>query len=545
MKKFIAILLVLLLAIGSVSCGKKEEDGGSGGGEGGNTPAADVVIFQNLNVRKAMAYAIDRVSVAASLNDGSVAAEGIIPFKLASNPVTGQDFRDEQGSVVGYDPDLAKECYEKACEELGVKKLSLNLLYGTNEGDSVIKAAEQIAYYLEEAGFEVTLVSKQKKERLQLMDEGSYDVALTRWGPDYGDPQTYMDLYLSYNESNNAGRYNSAVYDKQVLDAEATTDPSERWSLFLDAEKTLVQDDFGIVPVFQAGGAMIIRTTISGIQFHSAAVDNYRHIVGKDEVTLITNTDIVYLDYQYATDGTSFIAETLFTSGLTELDADGNWVLDLAESYEVSDDGTVYTFKIRDDANWVDVNGNVVRTVTAQDFVDAWDRLISEELASDYSWWISDVLLANKWEAVDEKTFRVTLDKANGIFMSCLAFPSAFPINKEFIDEKGDQYATTAESILSCGPYILSSWTPGYSYEMVRNDNYYFNDEYTAAGTAKKIVFRVLEDTQTALMEYEAGNIDTVILSGEQVTANKDKEGFVNRLQGYLFYLSVNINHYE
>ena len=545
MKKFIAILLVLLLAIGSVSCGKKEEDGGSGGGEGGNTPAADVVIFQNLNVRKAMAYAIDRVSVAASLNDGSVAAEGIIPFKLASNPVTGQDFRDEQGSVVGYDPDLAKECYEKACEELGVKKLSLNLLYGTNEGDSVIKAAEQIAYYLEEAGFEVTLVSKQKKERLQLMDEGSYDVALTRWGPDYGDPQTYMDLYLSYNESNNAGRYNSAVYDKQVLDAEATTDPSERWSLFLDAEKTLVQDDFGIVPVFQAGGAMIIRPTISGIQFHSAAVDNYRHIVGKDEVTLITNTDIVYLDYQYATDGTSFIAETLFTSGLTELDADGNWVLDLAESYEVSDDGTVYTFKIRDDANWVDVNGNVVRTVTAQDFVDAWDRLISEELASDYSWWISDVLLANKWEAVDEKTFRVTLDKANGIFMSCLAFPSAFPINKEFIDEKGDQYATTAESILSCGPYILSSWTPGYSYEMVRNDNYYFNDEYTAAGTAKKIVFRVLEDTQTALMEYEAGNIDTVILSGEQVTANKDKEGFVNRLQGYLFYLSVNINHYE
>ena len=220
-------------------------------------------------------------------------------------------------------------------------------------------------------------------------------------------------------------------------------------------------------------------------------------------------------------------------------------LLDLAESYEVSDDGTVYTFKIRDDANWVDVNGNVVRTVTAQDFVDAWDRLISEELASDYSWWISDVLLANKWEAVDEKTFRVTLDKANGIFMSCLAFPSAFPINKEFIDEKGDQYATTAESILSCGPYILSSWTPGYSYEMVRNDNYYFNDEYTAAGTAKKIVFRVLEDTQTALMEYEAGNIDTVILSGEQVTANKDKEGFVNRLQGYLFYLSVNINHYE
>ena len=546
MKKLMAILLVLLLTFSLVSCGGSKDDGGNGGGgEEGTTPAADVNVFDNLNVRKAMSYAIDRKSVAASLNDGSVAAEGIIPFKLASNPVTGVDFREDQGAVVKYDPDAAKECYEKACEELGLKKISINLLYGTNEGDSVIKAAEQIAYYLEEAGFEVTLVSKQKKERLSLMNDGEYDVALTRWGPDYGDPQTYMDLYVSYNLSNNSGRYNSATYDKQVEDAEATTDPSERWGLFMDAEKTLVQDDFGIVPVFQAGGAMIIRPTISGIQFHSAAVDNYRHIVGKDEVTLITNTDIVYLDYQYATDGTSFIAETLFTSGLTELDEDGNWVLDLAESYEVSEDGTEYTFKIRDDANWVDNTGKVVRTVTAQDFVDAWDRIQTEELASDYAWWITDVLLAKEYTAVDEKTFKVTLEKPNGIFMSCLSFPSAFPINKEFIDEKGDQYATSAETILSCGPFILDSWTPGYSYEMVRNADYYFDDEYTAAGNAKKITFRVLEDTQTALMEYEAGNIDTVILSGEQVTANSEVEGFVNRLQGYLFYLSININHHE
>lgn len=538
MKKFIALLLVLLTLVCCVSCGKKEE-------EEENPAAEDVVIFQNENVRKAMSYAIDRASLAKSLNDGSVAAEGIIPFKLASNPVTGQDFRDEQGAIVAYDLAKAQEAYNAACEELGKKKLSINLLYGTNEGDSVIKAAEQIAYYLEEVGFEVTLVAKQKKERLSLMDTGEYDVALTRWGPDYGDPQTYMDLYVSYNHSNNSGRYDSAEYDKLVQEAEATTDPSERWSKFLEAEKVLVEKDYGIVPVFQAGGAMIIRPTISGIQFHSAAVDNYRHIVGKDTVTLITNTDIVYLDYQYATDGTSFIAETLFTSGLTELDADGNWVLDLAESYETNADGTEYTFKIRDDANWYDSNGKVVRTVTAQDFVDAWDRIMSEELASDYSWWISDVLLAKEWTAVDEKTFKVTLEKPNGIFMACLAFPSAFPINKEFIDEQGDQYATTAETMLYCGPYILKSWTPGYSYELERNAGYYFNDQYDAAGTAKKIVFRVLEDTQTALMEYEAGNIDTVILSGEQVTANKDKEGFVNRLQGYLFYLSININHYD
>ena len=532
--------MVLLLLAG---CSGGGNSGGNSGG--GDAPAEDVIIYQNENVRKAISYAIDRESVAKSLNDGSVAAEGIIPFKLASNPTTGADFREDAGKKVEYDPAQAQEFYKKACEELGKDNLTVNLLYGTNEGDSVIKAAEQIAYFLEEAGFTVNLVSKQKKERLQMMNDGEYEVALTRWGPDYADPQTYMDLFISTNFSNNSGRYNSAVYDQLVTDAEATTDMDERWQKFIEAENQLVAVDFADIPVFQAGGAMIIRPTISGIEFHSAAVDNYRHIVGKDEVTLVTNTDIIYLDNQYATDGTSFIAENMFLSGLTELDADGNWKLDLAESYEMSDDGTVYTFKIRDDANWVNKAGEVVAPVTAQDFVDSWNRLISEELASDYSWWISDVLMANDWEAVDEKTFKVTLDKPNGIFMGCLAFPSCFPVNQAFIDEMGDQYATSADTVLSCGPYILDSWTPGYSYELVANDNYYFRKDYDAAGTARKCVFRVLEDTQTALMEYEAGNIDTVILSGEQVDANKGAEGFVDRLQGYLFYLSVNINHYE
>ena len=136
----------------------------------------------------------------------------------------------------------------------------------------------------------------------------------------------------------------------------------------------------------------------------------------------------------------------------------------------------------------------------------------------------------------DEGRYMMTADYSGGSI-------SAFPINKEFIDAQ-EQYATSAETILSCGPYILKSWTPGYSYELELNKDFNQYDEYVAAGTANKVVFRVLEDTQTALMEYEAGNLDTVILSGEQVTANEGVEGFVNRLQGYLFYLSININHY-
>ena len=533
MKKLLTVLLALLLLVGC-------SGGGNGGGEAADD---DVIIFQNENVRKAMLFAIDRESLAKSLNDGSIAAEGIIPWKLASNPETGADFREDQGPVVAYVVDKAKEFYNTACEELGKDKLTINLLYGTNEGDSVIKAAEQVAYYLEEVGFEVNLVSKQKKERLQLMTDGDYDVCLTRWGPDYADPQTYMDLFVSTNTSNNSGRYNYPAYDKNVADAEATTDMAERWKLFMAAEKNLVEEDAADIPVFQAGGAMIIRPEISGIQFHSAAVDNYRHISGKDTVTVVTNTDIIYLDNHVATDGTSFIAQTMFMAGLTELDEAGNWKLDLAEDYTVNDEGTVYTFKIRDDAFWYNKAGEVVAPVTAYDFEYAWNRLVDPELASEYNWWL-DTMSVESWKAVDDKTFEVTLSTPSGIFMGCLAFPSTFPVNQEFIEAQGDQYATSADSVLACGPFILDSWTPGYSYEFKRNDAFYDTADYVAAGGASKIVFRVLEDTQTALMEYESGNLDTVILSGEQVTANENVEGFVNRLQGYLFYLSININNY-
>jgi oligopeptide transport system substrate-binding protein len=247
----------------------------------GRSGAADMA---NANVRQAFLYAIDREEIARVLNDGSVAAGGIIPIGLASNPDTGVDYRDDAGLVVAYDPDLAKDYYAKAVAELG-HDVTFELLYGTDEGDSIIKAAERIQFYLEQAGFTVNLNGKPKKERLSLAgndNDHDYDVMLTRWGPDYGDPQTYMDLFVSTNSSNNDGGYNSPEYDALVDDAErgaGATDAAARWKDFLDAEVQLVKTDAAVIPVFQAGAAMIISPSISGIEFHSAAVDSYRHIV--------------------------------------------------------------------------------------------------------------------------------------------------------------------------------------------------------------------------------------------------------------------------
>ena len=234
--------------------------------------------FSNLNLRKAMSYAIDRETICSSvLKDGSVAAEGIIPQQLATGP-DSKDYRESTGKLVSYDAAKAKEYYEKAKAELG-HDVTFELLFEDSEASKAV--AEYIQSNLEATGMKVTLVSKPKKTRLDLMKNQNYQVALTRWGPDYADPETYMDLFLSDNTANNSGRYKSTSYDELVNKADAgtdATDSAKRWKDYQDAEKILVDTDPAVVPVYQNGGAMMINKSVTGIEFHSAGVDSYRHI---------------------------------------------------------------------------------------------------------------------------------------------------------------------------------------------------------------------------------------------------------------------------
>lgn len=251
----------------------------------------------NLNVRKAMSFAIDREDVCNTLNDGSIAAGGLVPFKLAANPDTGADFRDDAGNLLAFDQAKAKEYYEAAKAELGVDQISIKLMYSSDQGDPEIVSATRIAAQLEEVGFAVELDPQPKKSRLNVYQHvnvedqagnklavedrtADFEASLTRWGPDYGDPQTYMDLFWGSNYSNNNGGYMSEAYDAAMTVAEAAgTTPIDRWNKFIEAEKTLIAEDYGVVPVFQNGGACLINPQISGIEFHSASVDVFRHIV--------------------------------------------------------------------------------------------------------------------------------------------------------------------------------------------------------------------------------------------------------------------------
>ena len=236
--------------------------------------------FNNDNLRKALSLSVDRETIAKNvLKDGSIPAGGIIPEALASSP-SGVDFREEKGTITVYDPEAAAEYYAKAVEELGGDQ-TIELLFEDTEASKAFAEYIQNNWETNLPGLTVTLNQKPKKTRLEMMNNQEYEVALTRWGPDYADPQTYMDLFVSTNTDNNPGRFNSAAYDEAVLEAtkgDSATDSQARWDLLKKAEDVLVTDDIGVIPVYQNGGAMMITPTVKNLNFHSAAVDDYRHV---------------------------------------------------------------------------------------------------------------------------------------------------------------------------------------------------------------------------------------------------------------------------
>ena len=112
----------------------------------------------------------------------------------------------------------------------------------------------------------------------------------------------------------------------------------------------------------------------------AAPADTAAAADGDKVLNVMVEVEVESLDPQVATDGTSFEVIANYTDGLTQMDADGAAVPAVAESWDVSEDGTVYTFHLRQDANWS--NGE---PVTADDFIFAWQRAVDPALASEYS----------------------------------------------------------------------------------------------------------------------------------------------------------------
>ncbi|CDQ18424.1 oligopeptide transport system substrate-binding protein [Halobacillus karajensis] len=221
----------------------------------------------NADVRKAISYAIDRQSlVDVILNDGSVPAEGYVPSNFVSMPDSDEDFRDAQGPLVEYNVEKAQEHWQKGLEALGKDSVEIELL-----GDDTGTSKDVLAYYknqLEEnlEGLTIKLMEVPFKERVRRDNSSEFEMEAATWGPDYVDPNTYLNMYLTGGQNNNMG-YSSEEYDALIEQAngEYAQDPDKRFETFMEAEKLLLEEDMAVAPIYQDAKAQLFRPSIKGV----------------------------------------------------------------------------------------------------------------------------------------------------------------------------------------------------------------------------------------------------------------------------------------
>ncbi len=222
--------------------------------------------------------------------------------------------------------------------------------------------------------------------------------------------------------------------------------------------------------------------------------------------------------------------------GLMTLDKDGVPVPGQAKEYDVSEDGSTYTFHLRDGLKWSDGE-----PLTASDFVYSWNRAISAETAADYEYMfeVIDGYEDGKLNitAPDDKTFIVKLSNAVPYFLELCAFPTYAPVRQDLIDANGEAWAVDPKTYVGNGPYKMTEWVPGSHMIYEKNKNYW---DYKNLGT-EKIKFVLMEDDNAILNAFKQEEIlfaDS--MPNDEIEAWRSKPEF--NLEGQLgtYYVSFN-----
>ena len=183
-----------------------------------------------------------------------------------------------------------------------------------------------------------------------------------------------------------------------------------------------------------------------------------------------------------------------------------------AESWTISDDGTVYTFTLRDGLKWSDGS-----PLTAKDYLYTFKRILTPATTAQYVSMLTDYIAgAQEYydgtgtdetlgvKAPDDKTLVITLKEATPYYIDILTMWTFSPVQQATVEANGDQWTASPATYVCNGPFMISEMNMGESVVLVKNPEYYD----AAKVSLDKITFRYITDMSTALLAFESGEID-------------------------------------
>ena len=251
-----------------------------------------------------------------------------------------------------------------------------------------------------------------------------------------------------------------------------------------------------------------ITALLNGMAFESPVVNG----VNRSQALFLSGGESTNpRDYDPATEHDS--GDKRLYSGLVSLDTNLNLVPELAASWDISPDGTVYTFHIRTNAKFHDG-----RAVVAQDVIYSWERADNPATQSDtVLTYLGDIVGVAQMQAgtadhisglkaIDDHTLQVTIDAAKPYFLYKLTMPVAFVLDQKNVESGANWYRTPNGT----GPYKLTRWDTGQLMVYTANQDFYLG-----APSIPQIVVELFSGIGINL--FESGEIDMTGISSSDV----------------------------
>jgi peptide/nickel transport system substrate-binding protein len=234
-----------------------------------------------------------------------------------------------------------------------------------------------------------------------------------------------------------------------------------------------------------------------------------------------------------ASDSASHSVAGMVFNGLVKYDKDMNIIGDLAESWDVTQNGLVITFHLRKGVQWHDG-----KPFTAADVLYTYQVTTDPKTPTAYA---GDFLKIKKAEALDDYTFRVTYDKP---FAPALISWASAILPRHLLAGKDITKSPLARHPIGTGPYKFKEWVAGQKIVLVSNENYFEGRPYIDGR-----VTRIIPDTATMFLELRAQNIGMMGLTPMQYTRQTDNNLFKENFNKYRYlsfaytYLGYNLKN--
>lgn len=219
-------------------------------------------------------------------------------------------------------------------------------------------------------------------------------------------------------------------------------------------------------------------------------MDSDKKEASSGEFRTIYSGEVTTLNYLTTATANEFSLAVNFVDSLVEYDRFGNIKPSLATEWSVSEDGLIWTFKLRQGVKWVTYEGEVYDLVKAEDFVDGLKYVLTSENKSKtanivygmiknakeyYNKEIADFNQVGV-KALDEYTLQYTLIKPIPYFLSTLTYSCFFPVKGQFLEKAGDKFGIDNRYILYNGPYVMTSYEPHHR-RLLEKNKYYWDKE--------------------------------------------------------------------